>query len=250
MIASRSDDRVRVSVKDEGIGIAPEMLNRIFDLFVQEPQSIDRSRGGLGLGLTIVRNLVKLHGGTVTARSEGLGKGSEFVLDFPVLVTEAPADSARAAVQPRPPAAAAKRVLVVDDNNDAATTLKLGLEAIGHLVVTAPDGPTALELARMFQPEVAFLDIGLPAMDGYELARHLRQVPGIPPGLKLIAVTGYGLESDRQRTLAAGFSAHLVKPVSFDSLADLCSGPTDLSQQLASSNAPALTRDAANASLD
>ena len=249
MIASRNRDRVRVSVKDEGIGIAPDMLNRIFDLFVQEPQSIDRSRGGLGLGLTIVRNLVKLHGGAVTARSEGLGKGSEFVLDFPVLDVESQVDSSRA-VQPRPPADAAKRVLVVDDNNDAAATLKLGLEAIGHIVVTAPDGPTALELARMFQPEVAFLDIGLPAMDGYELARRLRQVPGISPGLKLIAVTGYGLESDRQRTHAAGFSAHLVKPVSFDSLADLCSGPTDLSQQLASSKGSALTREAASASFE
>jgi PAS domain S-box-containing protein len=250
MIASRNRDRIRVSVKDEGIGIAPDMLSRIFDLFVQEPQSIDRSRGGLGLGLTIVRNLVKLHGGTVTARSEGLRKGSEFVLDFPVLDVESPVDSARAAAQPRQPADAARRVLVVDDNNDAAMTLKLGLEAVGHIVVTAPDGPTALELARMFQPEVAFLDIGLPAMDGYELARHLRQVPGIAPDLKLIAVTGYGLESDRQRTLAAGFSAHLVKPVSFDSLADLCSGPTDLSQQLASSAGSAATRDAASASFD
>jgi CheY-like chemotaxis protein len=141
-------------------------------------------------------------------------------------------------------------VLVVDDNNDAATTLKLGLETIGHIVVTAPDGPTALELARMFQPEIAFLDIGLPVMDGYELAHHLRQVPGISPDLKLIAVTGYGLESDRQRTSAAGFSAHLVKPVSFDSLAALCSGASDLSQQLASPSASAGSRDTTGTSLD
>ena len=250
MIASRNADRVRVSVKDEGIGIAPDMLSRIFDLFVQEPQSIDRSRGGLGLGLTIVRNLVKLHGGTVTARSEGLGRGSEFVLDFPMLDSSSCIDSAPATAARQPVAAAAQRVLVVDDNTDAAATLKLGLEAIGHFVVTAADGPKALELARLFQPEIAFLDIGLPAMDGYELARHLRAVPGISPELKLIAVTGYGLESDRQRTSAAGFAAHLVKPVSFDSLAALCSGSSDLSQQLASATPSPLARDATSTSLD
>jgi signal transduction histidine kinase/DNA-binding response OmpR family regulator len=250
MIASRHGDRVRVSVKDEGVGIAPEMLGRIFDLFVQEPQSIDRSRGGLGLGLTIVRNLVKLHGGSVNARSEGPGKGSEFVLDFPVLDSEARVDSTLPQVQPPASTDASRRVLVVDDNNDAAATLKLGLEAIGHIVVTAPDGPTALELARMFQPEIAFLDIGLPAMDGYELAHHLRHVPGIPPELKLIAVTGYGLESDRQRTSAAGFSAHLVKPVSFDSLAALCSGASDLSQPLANPSAAAGSGDTASSSRD
>ncbi|HSD75540.1 MAG TPA: ATP-binding protein [Steroidobacteraceae bacterium] len=227
MVASRENDRVRVSVKDEGIGIAPDMLERIFDLFVQEPQSIDRSRGGLGLGLTIVRNLVRLHGGTVTAHSAGPGKGSEFVLEFPLLDSALRDDSLQVAARRTPSALVARRVLVVDDNNDAATTLKLGLEAIGHIVVTAPDGPTALELARMFRPEVAFLDIGLPAMDGYELARHIREVPGMPADLKLIAITGYGLESDRQRASAAGFSAHLVKPVSFDSLAALCSGPND-----------------------
>jgi signal transduction histidine kinase/DNA-binding response OmpR family regulator len=250
MIASRHGDRVRVSVKDEGVGIAPEMLGRIFDLFVQEPQSIDRSRGGLGLGLTIVRNLVKLHGGSVNARSEGPGKGSEFVLDFPVLDSEARVDSTLPQVQPLTSTDASRRVLVVDDNNDAAATLKLGLEAIGHIVVTAPDGPTALELARMFQPEIAFLDIGLPAMDGYELAHHLRHVPGIPPELKLIAVTGYGLESDRQRTSAAGFSAHLVKPVSFDSLAALCSGASDLSQPFANPSAAAGSGDTASSSRD
>jgi PAS domain S-box-containing protein len=250
MIASRDRERVRVSVKDEGIGIAPDMLNRIFDLFVQEPQSIDRSRGGLGLGLTIVRNLVKLHGGSVTAASAGLGKGSEFVLDFPALDPAARSDGAQAPEQRTAPLAATKRVLVVDDNNDAAEMLKLGLETIGHLVVTAPDGPTALELARMFQPEVAFLDIGLPAMDGYELARRLRDVPGIPEGLKLIAVTGYGLESDRQRTRAAGFSAHLVKPVSFDNLVALSSGANERSQPLATSSAPPEGRDATSTSLD
>ena len=236
MVASRDGDRVRVSVRDEGIGIAPDMLNRIFDLFVQEPQSIDRSRGGLGLGLTIVRNLVNLHGGTVTARSEGVGKGSEFVLDFPVLDPTSRADSSRIQARRTPPAVAAKRVLVVDDNRDAAATLKLGLESIGHLVVTAPDGPTALELARMFQPEVAFLDIGLPAMDGYELARRIREVPGIPADLRLVAVTGYGLESDRQRTSAAGFAAHLVKPVSFDSLAALCAEPSDADARITGSS--------------
>ena len=223
MMASRDADRVRISLKDEGIGIAPEMLERIFGLFIQEPQSIDRSRGGLGLGLTIVRNLVQLHGGTVVARSEGVGKGSEFVLEFPLIDSSGREADSDALAQRTPPVHTAKRVLIVDDNGDAASMLKLGLESIGHIVVTAPDGPSAIEIARMFQPEVAFLDIGLPAMDGYELARHLREVPGISPDLRLIAITGYGLESDRQRAMAAGFAAHTVKPVNFDTLAALCS---------------------------
>jgi PAS domain S-box-containing protein len=223
MKASRIASHVRISLEDEGIGIAPEMLERIFDLFIQEPQSIDRSRGGLGLGLTIVRNLVELHGGTVLARSEGVGKGSEFVLEFPLIDSPRPTAASDGLGERTLPAGDAKRILVVDDNQDAAAMLKLGLESIGHIVLTAADGPSALEVARMFQPEVAFLDIGLPAMDGYELAHHLREVPGISPELRLIAVTGYGLESDRQRALAAGFVAHTVKPVSFDTLAALCS---------------------------
>jgi signal transduction histidine kinase/DNA-binding response OmpR family regulator len=234
MVASREGERVRVSVKDAGIGIAPDMLDRIFDLFVQEPQSIDRSRGGLGLGLTIVRNLVRLHGGTVSAYSDGPGTGSEFVLEFPLLDSSSRGEALQPAARRTPPALTARRVLVVDDNSDAATTLKVGLEAIGHVVVTAPDGPTALELARMFRPEVAFLDIGLPVMDGYELARRLREVPGLPANLKLIAITGYGLESDRQRASAAGFAAHLVKPVSLDSLAVICAGSNDPGQRPAS----------------
>jgi PAS domain S-box-containing protein len=226
MRARQTANRVRISLKDEGIGIAPEMLERIFDLFIQEPQSIDRSRGGLGLGLTIVRNLVELHGGTVRARSEGVGKGSEFVLEFPLIDSPRHVAASDDLFRSTVPAGEARRILVVDDNNDAAAMLKLGLESIGHIVITASDGPSALEVARMFQPEVAFLDIGLPAMDGYELAHNLREVPGISPDLRLIAVTGYGLESDRQRALAAGFAAHTVKPVSFDTLAALCSAGT------------------------
>jgi signal transduction histidine kinase len=221
---ARSGQLVTLSVRDEGTGIAPEMLSRVFDAFVQQPQTLDRARGGLGLGLAIVKSLVEQHGGSVRAQSLGLGHGSEFVVELP---WDATARTPRSEPRPSPPSAAAvaerkKRVLVVDDNEDAAVMLQHALTSLGYDVEVANDGPSALEVCAHFRPDVALLDIGLPVMDGYELAQRLRERlvdSGLVPGLRLLAVTGYGQESDRQRTAQAGFHEHLVKPIDLARLA-------------------------------
>jgi PAS domain S-box-containing protein len=211
----REGDRVVVRVRDTGIGIAPEILPRVFDLFVQERQALDRSQGGLGLGLAIVRSLVAAHGGTVAARSDGIGRGAEFEVRLPAAddVTRAGATSLR----PAGPVAerSGVRVLVVDDNTDALELLSEGLGLLGHEVHQAHDGPTALAVAERVHPSVAILDIGLPVMDGYELARRLRAIDSLA-GIQLVAVTGYGQTTDRKRSAEAGFDEHLVKPVSID----------------------------------
>jgi len=210
------DGEVVLRVRDTGTGIAPEALQGVFDLFVQGRQEIDRSQGGLGLGLTIVRNLIERHGGSVMARSEGLGRGSEFVVRLPRVAQALDlADPLAAPASPPEPTAGrdgAPRILVVDDNEDAAEMLVEALTRKGYETRAAYDAPTALRLAAAFSPDIAFLDIGLPVMDGYELAAHLRRIPGLS-GLRLIAVTGYGQESDRQKTREAGFAHHLVKPI-------------------------------------
>jgi CheY-like chemotaxis protein len=209
----RDGDAVVLTVRDDGMGIAREMLPRVFDLFAQETQALDRSQGGLGLGLAIVRSLVSLHGGTVSAHSEGLGKGSLFTIRLPAL-TEAPRTSARSPrLMPGAATEDALLVLVVDDNADALELLAETLEVVGYRTLRATDGPAALALVAKARPAIALLDIGLPAMDGYELARRLHATPGLEQ-LKLIAVTGYGQPSDRERSAAAGFAEHLVKPVS------------------------------------
>jgi CheY-like chemotaxis protein len=218
--AGRVGDKARLLVRDEGIGIAPDMLDSIFESFVQHRQALDRASGGLGLGLAIVRSLVRLHGGTVRARSDGPGKGSEFEVELPLgdglAVIEASGDSDRLYLhEPVPQAAPCPdRVLVVDDNQDGAEILAETLRELGHVVEIAHDGPSALEIAQRFRPQLALLDIGLPVMDGYELAGHLRELGPI----RLVAVTGYGQETDRRRSQEAGFSAHLVKPVDLDVL--------------------------------
>ena len=210
-------EEVVVRVRDTGMGIAPEVLPKVFDLFVQERQAIDRSQGGLGLGLTIVRNLVERHGGTVSAHSDGPGKGSEFVMRLPrasvrsLSNDDGPGDGAV------PESLVSRqgdslRILVVDDNVDSAEMLAAALSAKGYDTRVAHDAPVALHVAAAFRPAVALLDIGLPVMDGYELATHLRDIPGLN-GMKLIALTGYGQESDRQKSREAGFHHHLVKPV-------------------------------------
>lgn len=224
--AGRNDAHVRISVTDEGIGIPREMLDRVFDLFEQQRQAIDRSQGGLGLGLAIVRSLVTLHGGRVWAFSNGEGHGAEFVVVLPLAAADrAPVPHAGTAPATVPAAASAKRVLVVDDNHDALTLLADALSGVGYEVRSAHDGPEALNVAAAFKPQVAVLDIGLPVMDGYELATRLRAMTGLN-GLRLIAVTGYGQDSDRRRSGLAGFDAHLVKPVSLEellrALVDLC----------------------------
>ena len=208
--ASRQGERIVLSVRDDGMGIAPAMLPRVFELFAQERQSIDRSQGGLGLGLAITQSVVAMHDGTVSAASEGHGKGSVFTVELPAA---APASAVRAAPSSRAAvsgASVSRRVLVVDDNGDAAELLGRLLGSMGHEVVIATDGPQALELAPGFRPEIALLDIGLPVMDGYELARRLRSQN---QKIRLIAVTGYGQANDRARSRAAGFDAHMIKPV-------------------------------------
>ncbi len=208
--ASREGDRIQVRVSDNGNGILPEQLETIFELFVQAGErSVARSEGGLGIGLALVRNLLELHGGTVTASSEGLGKGSTFTVE---LLAAAPPNPVRGVASP--PAITTptrRRVLVVDDNIDAAEMLSCALQQFGHEVKIANDGPQALRLLDDFRPDAAVLDIGLPVMDGYELARQVR-ARGLD-GCFLIALTGYGQDEDRARSLTAGFDAHMVKPV-------------------------------------
>ena len=208
--ARRAGAQLVLEVADDGIGIAPELMPNIFDLFVQGRQSIDRGEGGLGIGLALVRSLVQLHGGTVAAQSGGPGKGSTFTVRLPATQV----NDARSRADSGSPVtvARARRILLVDDNEDAAAMLAEILATAGHEVRTAGDGPTALQSASTFRPDLAVLDIGLPAMDGYELAARLRAQAGAAAPI-LIALSGYGQESDRARSEAAGFAVHLVKPI-------------------------------------
>lgn len=204
------DKDVELTLRDNGIGIEPELLPHIFDLFTQGTRSVDRSQGGLGLGLALVHNLVERHGGTVSARSEGLGRGSEFVVSFPRVEADAAEPQGRTADTGH--RSEPVSVLIVDDNQDAARTLALFLRGAGHAVYTAHDGAASLPIAADKQPRVIVLDIGLPDMDGYELARAIRKQD--PEGRTvLIALTGYGQRSDKERALDAGFDHHMTKPV-------------------------------------
>jgi PAS domain S-box-containing protein len=207
-----TDGEVCIAVSDDGIGIDPELLPRIFDLFVQGAQLVDRAVGGLGLGLTLVRSLVELHGGRVEAQSAGSGKGSTFTVRLPVVAMEAVREK-KQLITPRTARAfgPSRRILVVDDNEDARMLLADLLARQGHDVQTAADAAAALNLVKGFAPEVAILDIGLPVMDGYELAQRLRSE--LAPIPHLIALTGYGQDTDRERSRRAGFDLHLVKPV-------------------------------------
>ena len=203
-------DEVVLRVRDNGIGIAPDLLPRIFDLFAQADRAPDRAQGGLGIGLTLVRQLVEVHGGRVAARSDGPGRGSEFEVRLPGPVSLKPGDLHEA-----PAAATAAghpcRVLLVEDNEDAAAVTADVLEMAGYEVGIAPDGPTAITSAVRDHPDVVLVDIGLPGMDGYEVARRLHQQEGLAD-VPLIALTGYGQEEDRQRTAEAGFARHVTKP--------------------------------------
>jgi PAS domain S-box-containing protein len=218
---SREDDCAIVCVRDTGVGIAPEHLGTVFDMFSQVAPSAERSQGGLGIGLALVRGLVALHGGTIEARSEGPGQGSEFVVRLPLLDATALTE----AVPPQhecPSATTRRRIIVVDDNRDVAESLAMLLELDGHEVRTAGDGLAGLQLARDFGAQAVLLDIGLPGIDGYEVARRIRREPW-GKQLLLVAVSGWGQEHDRQAAADAGFDHHLMKPVNPEKLTALLS---------------------------
>jgi PAS domain S-box-containing protein len=207
----RAGGEAILRVSDTGKGIHADVLGRIFDLFVQEPQTLERSRGGLGLGLTLVRRLVELHGGSVSATSGGPGQGSEFTVRLPAR-TVTGADGGPSAAERPAPSTARRRVLIVEDNPDARESLRLLLELAGHLVETSEDGPGGLAQLEAFRPEIALIDLGLPGLDGYALAR-LARGRAQTRGIRLVALTGYGQTEDQRRALAAGFDLHVTKPV-------------------------------------
>ncbi len=218
LTAERQDEEVVVSVKDAGIGMPPEMLSHIFDMFAQIAGASRRSQGGLGIGLTLVRKLVGMHGGSVTAVSDGPGHGSEFIVRLPAIRQElkrpsVAADGEQVAMPPR-------RILVVDDNRDSATSLSMLLKVAGNHTFTAYNGQEALNVVKECCPDVVLLDIGMPDLDGYEVARRMRQQPW-EKELVLIALTGWGQDADREKSKHAGFDAHLVKPVDYQALLKL-----------------------------
>ena len=223
LTAERHGREVAIAVRDAGIGVAPELLPHIFDLFVQEDRSVDRCQGGLGIGLTLVRRLVEMHGGRVEARSQGQGKGSEFTVHLP-LPKERSVGTLKGSLAQGQPSQSVCRILIVDDNMDAAESLAMLLRLGGHEIRVAHDGVSALQALRAFEPTLVVLDIGMPGMDGYEVARRIRLQPVMQPAM-LVALTGWGQEEDRRRTKLAGFDYHLVKPVEPDALQELLSDP-------------------------
>jgi signal transduction histidine kinase/CheY-like chemotaxis protein len=215
--AERSGHEVVISVKDSGVGIAPEILPHIFDMFAQAEPVLERSQGGLGIGLSLVKVLVDMHGGTIEARSDGLGRGSEFVLRLPLIEQDSLAGSVPTGKKAEQPDNRKYRVLVVDDLKNNADSLAMLLKIAGHDVETAYDGQAGLAAAERFRPEVVLLDLGMPKMNGYEVCRHIRNRPW-GESVWLIAVSGWGQEEDRRQTKAAGFDDHLTKPVDPEAL--------------------------------
>lgn len=217
--AACEPDTVTLQVTDTGVGIPAEMLPRVFEMFTQVGQTVPRAQGGLGIGLALVQQLVALHGGTVAAESPGPGRGSTFTVTIPRTSDARPQpEVAPHPVTPRPTAHRGQRILVVDDNDDGAESLAMVLGLTGYEARTANDGPSALALARSFRPELVFLDIGLPGMNGYEVARRLREDPELAR-ITLVALTGWGSEDDQRRAHEAGFDAHLTKPAGPDAIA-------------------------------
>ncbi|MEO8654765.1 MAG: ATP-binding protein, partial [Ramlibacter sp.] len=211
------EDSVVIRIGDNGVGIAADALPFIFDMFTQDEHSLSRSQGGLGIGLTVVRRMVELHGGTVEARSAGLGQGSEFVVSLPRQTPVEP-KAQIAAARASPPRTA--RIVVVEDNVDAADTLATLLRLSGHRVDVALDGPSGLDLIVQLRPQIVLCDIGLPGMDGYELAQQVRERGQLPAPV-MIALTGYDGANDRARARAAGFDHHMAKPVDVAALEHL-----------------------------
>jgi len=210
LTADRDNGHVVVRVRDTGIGLSAAMLPRVFDIFAQADPGLDRTEGGLGIGLTLVKSLVDMHSGTVEARSAGVGQGTEFIVRLPVGSEGRPRP---VEAEPAPPvsAPASRRILVVDDNLDTVESLALLLHLMGHEVHTAGDGPSALEAALADPPDLVLLDIGLPGMNGYEVAVRIRKQPELKDTI-LVAITGWGQEEDRRRAREAGFDHHLTKP--------------------------------------
>jgi signal transduction histidine kinase/CheY-like chemotaxis protein len=224
---SQDDDMVELSVRDTGEGIPVEMLPRIFEPFVQVEQNLDRSRGGLGMGLPLVKALTEMHQGTVQADSAGPGRGSEFIIRLPLALAPAvppPQPTITGAAPPCAlPAAVSRRVLLIEDSADSRAAMRALMRLWGHQVVVAEDGPSGVQRAQEFRPEVALVDIGLPGLDGYDVAPLIRQALG--DNVYLVALTGYGQPEDRQRTRDAGFDEHLVKPIEPERLSTLLAGP-------------------------
>ena len=214
-----ADGKVAVSIKDQGVGIEPEVQSYIFDLFTQAPRTLDRSEGGLGIGLSMVRTLVELHGGSVQVHSDGLGHGSEFTVVLPLVAKPDPPEADRAV--PALPARAS-RILIIEDNVDANETLNFCLSFEGHAVASAFDGPAGLAMAKKGNFDIVMCDIGLPGMDGYEVLRQLR-VSGVQPVPYCIAMTGYDSPDHREHAENAGFDGYLVKPVSLETLQNIVS---------------------------
>jgi signal transduction histidine kinase len=218
----RDGEMAVVTVRDNGIGIRPEMLEAVFAPFTQDDSTLDRKAGGLGIGLSIARAIARLHGGSLQARSDGLNKGAAFETRIPLARAPAAAAPARPAA---PDAAPRRRILVVEDNPDIRESLRMVLDSWGHEVVLAATGSEGVTLAEQARPDVALIDIGLPGMSGYEVAVRIRErAPAGQPKLRMIAITGYGQPSDRARALDAGFDAHLLKPVDPDVLQGLLAG--------------------------
>ena len=212
LTAGVEGDHAILRVKDSGIGIDPSVLTQIFDMFYQVDSSLERAQGGLGIGLSLVKSVLELHGGTVEARSAGIGHGSEFVLRLPAQQSAGSPSASGADSDDLSKAGVARRVLVVDDSHDAAESLALFLQVAGHIVTTAFDGEQALEAAEKFRPHIALIDLGMPKLSGYEVCRRIRETEW---GKKiiLIAQTGWGQDDDKRRTRETGFDGHLVKPV-------------------------------------
>jgi CheY-like chemotaxis protein len=218
--AARTGDDVVVRVQDNGIGIPADRLASIFDMFSQVDRSLERSQRGLGIGLHLVKRLVGMHGGSVTAHSDGNGKGSEIVVHLPLLTTSAPTDAPETHTEPEATTASPRRILVVDDNTDAAEALALLLEVCGHETHAVHDGIAALDAAERLRPDTILLDIGLPRLNGFEVCRRIREQPW-GKEIVVIALTGWGQEVDRRRSQESGFDHHIVKPVEHATLVKL-----------------------------
>ena len=222
MAGGVSPAEVVVKVKDTGMGIRPDKLDSIFGMFAQVERTLERSQGGLGIGLTLAKRLVEMHGGSVKAFSEGAGRGSEFVVRLPILIDKQREQQPAEPTGNEQPAPTARRILVVDDNPDSAASLAMLLKLTGNETYTAHDGLEAVEAAETFRPDVVLLDIGLPKLNGCDAARRIREQPW-GKNMVLVALTGWGQDEDRRRSQESGFDHHMVKPVDYAALVKLLS---------------------------